>query len=229
MPATLLQGWTSQNNGATAANDVAVTWGVGRTAGSLLVLCVNSDTTQGTPTGWTLDQSQINDSGLYIFFRISDNSATDSPTFTANFSTAIAYAEYSGNTASPSDVSTSGGSSTATNAGRSTGTTGTTAQADELAVACWGYSATVLQLPGGGNNFWSAQTNGFTEVIDVGTTKVAGTNVGICVAVKDLSSTGTVETTATPAATAALVAAIGTYKMTGGVGTVSYRSLLGVG
>lgn len=218
---TLVQGWTTASNTNNASTDVAVTWGGSRTSGNLLILIVNSDTTQSTPTGWTLGKSQVNDSGGYIFWRIADNSATDSPTFTANFSTVAAYAEFSGNTATPNDVSTSAGTSTASNAAFSTGTTGATAQANELAVACWGYSATQVQLANGGGNIWSSETNSFSEVVDIGTTKASGTNVGLCVATKNLTGTGTQESTATPSITSARVALIMTFKESAGGGAAS--------
>lgn len=221
MALTLVQGsgagaWGSATNG-TGTGAVAVTWGTGRTSGNLIILCVNSDTTVGVPTGFTSDQSQVNDSGGYIFFRIADNSATDTPSISVSASTCIAWAEYSGNDPVPSDVSTSAGAGdTASTTAFSTGTTGTTAQADELAVAVWGYSASQGRLANGGGNYWSAQTNSFVEVIDVGTTKASGTNVGVCVAVKALAATGTQTSSATPVAGGGRVGLIATYKASAG-------------
>jgi len=92
------------------------------------------------------------------------------------------------------------GSSSGSNT-RSTGTTATTSQATELAVALLGYSANA-----GCSTQWRqttpgpALTNSFTETLDVGTTKASGTNVGLLVAVRDLSATGAIETTGTMSA-----------------------------
>lgn len=210
MPLTLVQGgslgaWGTTNNAATPSNSVAVTWFTGRTSGNLLVLCVNSDATMSTPTGWTVGKSQVNDSGGYIYWRIADNTSTDTPTLNNGASTCIAWAEYSGNAASQPDASASTGASTSGGT-RSTGTTGTTAQADELAVALWGWS-------GSGSGFtWSGQTNSFVEQIDVGTTKGGGINVGLCVATKALAATGTVESTATVSTNKASVGIVVTFK-----------------
>lgn len=214
MSLTLVQGsspgaWGSATNGTVATDPVAVTWASARTAGSLLLLAANSDSTLTTPTGWTLDQSQVNNSGLYLWWRISDNSATDAPSLDNNASTAIAWAEYTGNTATPSDVSTSSGTAASAATAWSTGTTGTTAQADELAVALWGSSKNFAT---GALGTWGSETNSFTEQVDVATTKTSGTNAGLAVATKALAATGTVESSATPSVSCARVGLVGTYK-----------------
>lgn len=208
MALTLVQGsaagaWGTANTGA-GTGAVSVTWFGSRTVGSLLRLVVTSDSTITTPTGWTVDDSVVADAGHYLYFRISDNTATDAPTVNPGARTCIAWAEHTGNTASPTDVSTS--QATGTGAGSiSTGTTGSTAQTDEQAIACFGSSRS------GAAATWAGHTNGFTEVAST-TTSAGGVNIGLSVATKDLAATGTQECTATPSVSCSRHALIGTYK-----------------
>lgn len=199
MPLTLVQGsslgaWGSTDNGATPTAGVSVTWAQARTSGNLGILVCTSDAVFTVPTGWTSAIRALDLCDMRIMYRILDNSATDTPTIDNNESTAIAWAEYSGNTATPLDKTAQGTNNTISGAQtRSTQTTTTTAQADELAVAAWYWSSNELS----GQPQWSGQTNSFTEVVDVGTDKGGGLqNVGLCVAVRDLSATGTYESTA---------------------------------
>lgn len=207
MPIVLQQAWATANNGGTASNPVAVTWGSARQPGSLLLLAANSDGTHSDPSGWNLDQSQVNDSGLYLWWRISNNTATDAPSLDNNASTVLAWAEYIGNQSSPADRSTSQGTSGQADAVWSTGTTLATQQDDELAVAAWGSSSTLN--PGA---TFSDPTNGFTEVVEGATSVAAATNVGLTVATKTLIAVGTVESTADPTGSCARVALVGTYR-----------------
>lgn len=221
MAITAVQAWASTTTG-TGTGSVSVSWGASRTLGNLILLGVNSDTTESTPSGWTLDQSQVNDSGLYLFFRIADDTATDAPTFSSAFVKCLAWAEYRGHRAlTPSDVSASNGTSTyATNTTFGTGTTGSIAQAFELAVALWGYSSSTgaTPIPGDmtGGNHWGSYTNSFTEQLDVGTTRAGNvTNVGLAVATLDVTTTGTKTCTATRSGSSAATALIGTYRAAG--------------
>lgn len=209
MPATVVQDWASATTGTTAspANATVQLSGTGTpaTAGNLLLVAVNSDATVATPSGYTLIASSIHNAGCYLYGKVAaggETGVTVTPNVAASTSVAIAeIGNLSGATvANILDKTASNGTGTGQNT-RSTGTTAGTVQADEYAVAVWGYSANTASFPAdfgsGGNNKWSAQTNSFTEKIDVGTTKSSATNVGLCIAVKDLSSTGTVESTAT--------------------------------
>lgn len=211
MPATAVQDWVSADTGTTAGpTTVTVNLGVTATASNVLLVAVNSDATVNTPAGYTSLVSSIHNAGCYLFGKVaagSETGVTVTPTVAA--STCVAIAEIGGLLAaviaSILDKTASGGSSTGANT-RSTGTTAGTVQADEYAVAVWGYSATVGAggVPNfitGGSNKWSGQTNSFVEKVDAGTTKTSGTNVGLCIAVKDLGSTGTVESTATAIST----------------------------
>lgn len=93
----------------------------------------------------------------------------------------------------------------------STGTTATTAQADSMAIAVWTNDSLLA---------YSAQTNGFTEVVDFGSLAGGVGGVGVCLAYKVLSATGTVECTATRAAGAGVswVAGVAVLKGSGGGG-----------
>ncbi len=213
MPLTLVQGsgigaWGSATTG-TGTGSISVSWNGPRTVGSLLLLALNSDSTESTPSGWNLDKSQINDSGCYLFRRISDNTATDTPTFSSAFAKCIAWAEYTGNSATPQDVFASAGTGVDNSNPFSTGTTATTAQSDELAVAVFGtHTASNTTL---GNPLLSSETNSFVEQVDVSTNHT-GVNCGLGIATKDLSSTGTQECTVTPSVVCGQSAIMGTYK-----------------
>jgi hypothetical protein len=106
-------------------------------------------------------------------------------------------------------AASTGSSSGATT--RSTGTTGVTAQANELAIASWGSSIVGAAIT------WGAETNGFAERITDQVTTTGGSNVGLAVASLVLAATGTVESTATadageaPKSTGIVV----TYKIAG--------------
>lgn len=207
MSATVVQDWVSATTGSAASpSNVSVLLGgsgTPATADNTLIVAVNSDATVGTPAGYTPIVSSIHNAGCYLFAKIAaggETGVTVTPAVAASTSVAIAeFGNLTGATiAARVDATASGGSSTGQNT-RSTGTTGGTVQADELAVAVWGYSASTAptDFAAGGGNKWVSQTNSFTEKIDTGTTKTSGTNVGLCVAVKDLSATGTVESTGT--------------------------------
>lgn len=77
------------------------------TASNLLLLCVNSDTTVSTPSGWTLptNGSFVVQQGAYIFYKMAaGNETAVTVTTSGNFGTLVTYFEYSGNLAvSPFD------------------------------------------------------------------------------------------------------------------------------
>ncbi len=213
------QGGTS---GATAPATYAVTLPSPTTNGNLVVIVVASDATVADPPGFTLDKSQVNSNGHYHWSKTTAGGETTF-TVTPNVSAAGVWyaAEISGLTATPTDQAVSTGSSSGATT-RSTGTTGTTAQADELAIASFG-SSTV-----GGAVTWGGETNGFAERIADQVTTTGGSNVGLAVASLVLSATGTVECTATadggqaPKSTGIVV----TYKVAAGGATVSGTAAL---
>lgn len=222
--ATIVQAWTFATSGAgTPATQSVNLPGGAATAGNTLLVAATGDATIATPSGYTSVQSSVHNAGMYLFAKIADGSETG-VTVTPSVSAAVCVgiAEIGNLTGAlitdRIDQTATNGTSSGV-ASRSTGTTGTTAQNDEYAVALIGYSASQVVLPNGGSNQLASFSNSFAEVSggDVGTTKGTGTNVGLCVATKDLSATGTVETTGTYAtivsSTEALVA---TFKVAAG-------------
>ncbi|HEY9391273.1 MAG TPA: hypothetical protein VIR27_16095, partial [Mycobacteriales bacterium] len=68
MPLTMVQtaGMASSADGAT----LTATLGAAPSVGNLLVLVANADTTIGTPSGWTLAVSAVDNTGLYLWWRV---------------------------------------------------------------------------------------------------------------------------------------------------------------
>jgi len=198
-------------SGAAAPATYPVTLPNPTVAGNLIVIVVVSDATVATPAGFTLDKSQVNSNGHYHWSKIAAGGEA-AWTVTPGVSAAGVWyaAEISGLTATPTDqVASTGSSSGATT--RSTGTTGTTAQANELAVASWGSSIVGAAIT------WGGETNGFAERITDQVTTTGGSNVGLAVASLTLAATGTVESTATADAAEApkSTGIVVTYKVAG--------------
>lgn len=190
MAATWVQE-TGGTSGATAPATYPVTLSSPTTNGNYVVIVVVSDATVGTPSGFTLDRNHVASNGHYVFSKATTGGETVF-TVTPNVSAAGVWyvAEISGLSASPLDQATSTGAGT-TAPTRSTGTTGTTAQADEIAIASFGSSVV------GSATTWGAQTNSYSERITDQVTTTGGSNVGLAVASRVLSATGTTECTAT--------------------------------
>src|SRR6476469_7360239 len=232
----IVQDWTFADTGtATSPANVTLTLGGATTAGNKLLMAVNSDATVATPAGWTLIVSSIHNAGCYLFAKKTlggETAFTVTPGSAA--STCVGVAEYDGfigaTIATAQDQTQTNGSATGA-ATRSTGTTATTTLADEYAIAIWGYSASQVIYVNGGANKCSAQTNSFVEKGDVGTTKTTGTNVGLCVAVKTLTATGTAESTATTANSPPAESVIATFKIQPGTsaGTGNAENVTGTG
>lgn len=224
MPATVVQDWVSVDTGDTASpTSATVDLGVAATAGNTLLVAVNADFTVSAPSGYTQLASSVHNAGCYLFGKIAaggETGVTVTPDSAVSMGVAIAeIGGLSGATITDQldQVATGGSSSGATT--RSTGTTGTTAQDDEYAVAVWGYSAGQGTYAGGGGDKWSGQTNGFVEKLDVGSTKLTGTNAGLCVAAANLSAAGTVESTAsTGAVSTPAESMVATFKVAAGGG-----------
>jgi len=199
----VVQDWVFADTADTTPASVSVNLGLAATAGTTLLVAVNSDATVNTPSGWTLVVSSIHFAGCYLFAKIAAGGETGvTATPTSSASTCVGIAEVSGfvgaNVAAQTDQTVSNGSSSGAST-RSTGTTAATQQNDEYAVAVWGYSSSQTIYASGGANKWTGQTNSFVEKGDQGTVKASGTNVGLCVAVKILTATGAVESTASTA------------------------------
>jgi hypothetical protein len=154
-----------QRKGKGAASVASLSIGAGDgwatpTSGNLLVLTANSDATVSTPSGWTAGPSVVDGNGAYIFYKISAGSeSTITVTPGASADTAMTVAEYSGNAASPFDVSNS--STIAGSAGNTTTSVSvTTTAAGDLIVA-----AALLHSAIGANPTSPTWTNSFTNQI----------------------------------------------------------------
>jgi hypothetical protein len=209
MPATFVQENSGDTAATTAPASYAVTLGAATTLGNQLIIIIVSNATVNTPAGFALDKSQVNNDGHYVYRKATaagETSWTVTPT-TAD-SGCWYVAEISGLTASPLDQVISTGAGTASTT-RSTGTTPTTTQADELLLASWGSSSAVNPAPS-----WSGETNSFVEEItDRRTTRTSGTNVGLAVASRIVAATGAYESTATASQSTTSTGILVTYKI----------------
>ena len=187
--------------------DLTLTFDQTATSGSLLVVAVFDAGGAATqPSGWSYAASVYDtpnaDEGV-IWFKVSDG--TETQVVLASGSPeeeeAVFYEVYGPWAASPLDTTAnSGPTETAT---ISTGTTGTTAQADEFAVALF-----TSRDNGDSVTSWS---NSFTDLHGIvaatgGGSKSAGS------AYKILTSTGTVETTCTKTSTSSSMGVVATFK-----------------
>lgn len=198
---------------AVSSASLAVVLDAPPTAGNLLVACCNSDATVATPAGFTLAVSSISGQGLYIFYRVVQGGDSATVTFTPSVTDSVAAGviEYSGLTATPLDK-TASGSAPGGSSSVGTGSTGTTAQAEELLIVCAGPHA-------GATGFsLSSWTNGLTNQVAQGNgLGVAGTtNVGCFIGDLVVGSTGTYTSTASYSPTGDAGAAIATFKGVGG-------------
>lgn len=206
MPLTLVQRKTNQSAAAVAS--LAGTFAPAPTVGNLLVVNANSDATLTmTSSGWTLTTSSVNDTGLYQWHKIAgaSESATVTVTPSVSASTEIVLEEWSGNlSSSPLDKFASGVQATGA-ATVPSGTTTTTAQADELAVAAFGWNDAGVVVT------MNTYSNSYAEVSELKGT--GGTATNIAVAELDLLATGTQTTTGTLSGTTSSVKSglIGTY------------------
>src|SRR3954468_14792259 len=66
MPAAIVQQQSGNTRSATPTS-VTITLASPAVAGNVLLPVVNADSTLPTPTGWTLDESEVNFSGLYLW------------------------------------------------------------------------------------------------------------------------------------------------------------------
>lgn len=175
--------------GSAASNSVTVSWTSTPTAGNLLVARAIgvSATAAGAITGWTrVVSAQYGSTAghVAIFFKIAGASEGNvTVTFTGATTTRLVIEEWSNSAGwAGSDVSANVNNTGSSVTSRSSGTTGTTAQADELAVAVWGAGGAVTSI-----SFTNSFTSSFQQ--PTGSLTFWGAH-------KVLSATGTVETTA---------------------------------
>lgn len=181
------------------------------TAGNLLVSACATDKDSGgitIPTGWTrigTDYQQTNVSFSYAY-KIAAGGETSIAWSWVNSKVASLWAaEYSGLTSTPLDQNQRNSSVDTAVQTLSTGTTGTTAQADELAIALMA-SDTAANTETGRS--W---TNSFSEV-NYSTTSTSA-RPGLSVAEKRLAAAATVETTfATTDTGDQMVCVVATFK-----------------
>lgn len=186
-----------QKAGAQSASNVAsqaFTLPGAPTPGNLVLVGANSDATLTGPAGFLLAESSISGQGLYLWYRVaqSGDSATASVVPSVTDSVAGGILEYSGLTATPLDK-TASGSASAGSTTVSTGTTGTTSQANELVI--------VLAGPHAGPSAFSltSWTGGYTTQVSEGQglgtfgTTVVGCFIGDLI----VSAAGTYGSTAT--------------------------------
>lgn len=180
----------SGNTGASAPASFNAAFSGASATGNMLLLAVCSDATVNTPSGWTLDRSEVDQNGLYLYRKTSagETSVTVTPTVSAASSWVIL--EYSGAAGSPLNVTTSG--HTAFAASVSTGTTGTSSgAANGVAVVV----AAVSRFDGSTATV-NSYTNSFVEVAESGTT-TGSANVTVAVATQTPAGDGTWESTVT--------------------------------
>lgn len=192
--------------GSAALNSVTVSWNATPTAGNLLVArAIGAAATDGGAiTGWTrVDYARYGASSGYvaIFVKIAGGSEGGvTVTFTSATTTRLEIEEWSnsdGWDSTPIDQYTHA-DSTSSGTSKSTGTTGTTEEADELSVSVIGWGGAVTGIS------WS---NSFTADFEqpTGSLTFAGAH-------KILSATGTVETTASWTTSRLAGAAVATFK-----------------
>ena len=215
-------GDTVQSVDSTFTGEGTVTFSAA-TAGNLLVVMEGrgsphgSGGAWGTPSGWTLIHDtgiNVGNFGAALYYKIAAGGETSFTTTHTNEAGngQIAFAEFEGPFAgSPLDVSAENATNLSTVVtSQSTGTTGTTAQNDELAIAA--FAADIQSnVDGGGTRNYS---NSFTEVIftDVQTARACA-----MLAKKILSATGTVECTFSVTDTGdEMYGVVATFKKAGG-------------
>lgn len=157
-------------------------------AGNLLILCVNADYDIPTPpSGWTLVVKPAAFCIAAMYYKVAGASEPTSITVTQDTSSSMCLyvMEYSGMAASPFDTNAS---VSLEGSPISTGTTPTTAQADELLVAMAAFAPDI-------DTSVSSWSNSFVEKVEVVPT--AGTALRLVVASRIVSATGAYSTEAT--------------------------------
>lgn len=204
MPLTLVQRQVNQSAAAVAS--LTGTYAPAPTSGNLLTANVCSDATVTmTSTGWTLAVSSVSDVGLYQWYKLAgaSESASVVATPSGSASTEIVIEEWSGNVASLPLDKTSSGSAGSGLTNVPSGTTAATVQADELAVAAFGWNQALANA--------NTYTNSYAEVAE--TRGLGATATNVAVAEVALSSAAATSTTMTLSAVQNAVKSglIGTY------------------
>jgi hypothetical protein len=201
---------------ATTFTTVTPTFPGNDTAGNTALLYMVSDSTVATPSGWTLDRSQVSNDGHYAFRRATTGGVTNYGTVTITGSTSWVMLEVNGLDAAGLDIPATSGGGTTGSSTRSTGTLGTTTQADTMVIASWGKSVLSTSI------VINSVTNSFTSLLRGGsTTKGSGINVDCWVYYNFPAATGAFETTATFSSSIATTGVIAAYR---GAGAAAARA-----
>jgi hypothetical protein len=214
-------GDTVQSVDSTWTGEGTINFGAA-TAGNLLIVVEargaphSAGGAWGAPADWNIIQdSGVNTGNMAaaFYYKIAEGGETSFTTSHTNESGVgqIAFAEFEGPfAASPLDVSAEDATHLSTVVtSQSTGTTGTTAQADELAIAAFAADSQSTVDGGGTRNY----SNSFAEVIF---TDVQTSRASAMIAKKILSATGTVECTFSVTDTGdEMYGAVATFKKAG--------------
>jgi len=209
-PSNLVQAATGTTGGAQVTGFTA-TWAAAA-AGNTLILIVGASATVATPSGWTLDQAEVDNDGHYVFRKTAAGGETSQAvTLGATRQAAWVLIEVSGLDATQPDVApASTGSGTAV-ASRSTGTSGPTSQGDVLCLASWVSIANPPQAI-------TAATNSFAPLADTGATTFGNADdVRLQVYRLFPGAVGSYESTGTFAADSISTAIIAIYRGAAGV------------
>src|ERR1700722_7699121 len=177
-----------QENGNISTSTINIHWGITTTAGSTLnaglILSGSTLNTSALPSGWQVITTQPVAAGVTLYSLCAQNAAAQTNTmFTANATCgmAVVACEQKGAATSSLDKTSPGATGSGTSA--SSGSSGTTSQALENAIAIFGFAVT-----GGA----SALSNGYTLGNQQGFSGCA-----VALAYKALSSTASTSTVAT--------------------------------
>lgn len=216
MTYTIVQ--TKQAYAGASATTHSITLDAAATAGNMLLVIlfgdknmgtINTPTTSGVTPLTVIQQANLTSVSGGMAYKVANGGETTITwTWTTSRESCLYVFEISGLTSSPYDVSAMTASGDTAGKTKSTGTTATTAQADELAVAVM--MADTQDNCSGGRS-WS---NSFTEYAHVNSTSREGGSI----ATKTLSATGTVETTFTTTSTGdQMMAIVATFKIAAAV------------
>jgi len=192
MAIALVQEKTNSQSTSETATTIDVVLDATATAGNLLITACSTDkdaVSWTPPSGFTImDPYNGISVSLAMAWKVAAG-GEQTITWTSSIEEHNAWVgEYSGLTSTPFDVKAAANSAETDVAAQTSGTTGTTAQNDELAVAAFAVDSASI----GGTTGYS---NGFTEKAAV--TDINSGNSVLWVATKVLTATGTVETTLT--------------------------------
>jgi hypothetical protein len=182
------------DTGNTEPASLDVVLGAGATAGNLIVIAANSDATLTPPAGFATAASAVSAQGCYCFWKIAAGGETTlTVTPSVGRPMALVAAEYSGIAVSPVDQTASNSATGSSTAGPvSAGTTGTTLQAVELAIAVTGPHSYSSPSPPGSPTWTNSYTGRGAAASALVAT--AGRNSAVFLADLVLLSTGTTTT-----------------------------------